>query len=199
MRVAAFVSWGLGRELVKTLCSMDGVEVRAVVGRWDDKGDDPWADVVRIFCEEAAIPFYPAEDVSAEDLADLMQREKIDLAVTHAWHAMLPESVYGAPRLGTLNFHASLLPKHRGRSPHLAVLRDGDSITGLTCHLVDDGMDTGPIVAQTSCTVDANDTAESLVDKVKELAAPLLRESVTLIMTPGFTPRPQQSGEEGVS
>ncbi len=191
MRVLAMVNWGLGLELVRALQALPVVEQCTVIGQCDETGKDPWRNVVREFCMAEGIAFHTAGPAANGQVADLMEQLGPDLAVTHAWPLRLPASVYGRPALGTLNFHASLLPRHRGRSPHLAALEAGDTVTGLTSHLVDDGLDTGPIVAQASCPIVSGEGTESLIEKIKLLAAPLLAESIGRLLDPAFSPQPQ--------
>ncbi len=191
IRVAALVNWGLGLELVKGLHALPEVLLSAVLGHCQDMSTDPWRNAVRDYCLSEGILFYPAQDMTMQEIEEVLQREQIDLAVTHAWPVKLSESVYTCPRLGMVNFHASLLPRHRGRSPHLAALKSGDKSTGLTCHVVDGGLDTGPIVAQAACSLVPGETPESLVEKIKTLAVPLLAKSVRRMLHPEFSPKPQ--------
>jgi methionyl-tRNA formyltransferase len=193
IRVAALVNWGLGLELVKALGVLPEVRLGLVLGHCAGAPADPWRGVVREHCLARGIPYRAAAGVGPGDVAALLEAAGAELAVVHAWPARLPASVYGKPRLGMVNFHASLLPRHRGRSPHLAALAAGDRVTGLTCHHIDEGLDTGPIVAQASCPVAPDETPESLVEKIKTLAGPLLSLSVRRLLDPGFSPQPQPS------
>ncbi|MBU1248327.1 MAG: hypothetical protein KKB70_06490 [Proteobacteria bacterium] len=196
MRVAALVNWGLGLELLRALTAHPKVQLCFVVGGCAAATDDPWRNVIWDYCRQHDIPFHKAKETTNEKLASLVRQERLDLAVVHAWPAKLPREVYAAPIRGSLNFHASLLPRHRGRSPHLAALASGDMTTGLTCHVMDDGFDTGPIVAQASCEVIAGESPEALVERIKTLAAPLLMEVVIRITTPGFEPKAQDPEQD---
>ncbi|MDO8649391.1 MAG: phosphoribosylglycinamide formyltransferase [Candidatus Peregrinibacteria bacterium] len=85
------------------------------------------------------------------------------------WLLLLSPSFVADHRGKILNVHPSLLPKHPGMHAHEDVLKSGDRETGMTIHLIDDGMDTGKILLQKSCPVLPNDTPETLKGRVQEL------------------------------
>jgi len=85
-----------------------------------------------------------------------------DLAVAAHCHVFLPAEARAAARYGVIGYHPSLLPLHRGRDAVCSTLRNGDPVTGGTVYRMDDGYDTGPILAQDWCFVRADDTPASL-------------------------------------
>jgi methionyl-tRNA formyltransferase len=98
---------------------------------------------------------------------------------------------------GALNLHPSLLPRHRGATPIPAAILAGDRETGVTLIRMDEGLDTGPIVAQRSVPLDGTETASSLEAELRDLAATVLDDSVGPWLRGELPPRPQ--AEDGVS
>ncbi|MFQ5814121.1 MAG: methionyl-tRNA formyltransferase, partial [Anaerolineae bacterium] len=92
-------------------------------------------------------------DVAAE-LEDLAP----DVIVVAAYGQILPAQVLAIPPRGCLNVHASLLPKYRGAAPVAAAILAGEEETGVTIMLMDEGMDTGPILSQATCAISPQDT-----------------------------------------
>ncbi len=99
-----------------------------------------------------------------------------DVIVVAAYGRILPPDVLGLPRFGCLNLHPSLLPRHRGPSPVVSAILAGDETTGVTLMLLDEGMDTGPIIAQRQRPVYWHDDANSLTATLFADGVDLLNE-----------------------
>ncbi|MBT8120810.1 MAG: methionyl-tRNA formyltransferase [Gammaproteobacteria bacterium] len=97
-----------------------------------------------------------------------------DLMVVTAYGLLLPVEVLQAPRLGCINIHASLLPRWRGAAPIQRAIQAGDKKTGITIMQMDQGLDTGDILAVAECEIAADDTGSSLHDKLMSLGAEIL-------------------------
>jgi methionyl-tRNA formyltransferase len=104
-----------------------------------------------------------------------------DLAVVVAYGLILPPAVLDAPRLGAVNLHGSLLPRWRGAAPIQRALMAGDTETGVQVMRMEAGLDTGPVMATARTPIGANDTVETLHDRLAALGAPLLTEAVGAI------------------
>jgi len=116
-----------------------------------------------------------------------------DLMVVAAYGQILPQAILDLPRLGCLNLHASLLPRHRGASPVHASILAGDAETGITSMYVDAGLDTGDILLARSLPIFSGETAGELHDRLAALAPAVLLESLELLEN-GSAPRtPQDS------
>ena len=116
-----------------------------------------------------------------------------DLMVVAAYGQILPKSVLETPRLGCLNLHASLLPRHRGASPIHAAILAGDHETGITVMYMDEGLDTGDILLAQKLAIGSDETTGQLHDRLADLAAPCLLEALDLLEQ-GNAPRiPQDS------
>jgi methionyl-tRNA formyltransferase len=118
-----------------------------------------------------------------------------DAIVVAAFGQILPQSVLDIPRYGCINLHPSLLPRFRGASPVAAAILAGDEVTGVSLMLMDSGLDTGPILAQKSVAISAQDTTGALTDKLSQVAAELLPEVLVRWTGGEITPQPQKENE----
>ena len=103
---------------------------------------------------------------------------RADLAVVGAYGLLLPRAVLEAPRLGCINLHASLLPRWRGAAPIERAILAGDSATGITIFRMEEGLDTGPVLAMREVPIGTGATAMELHRTLAELAAAMLPEVV---------------------
>jgi len=113
---------------------------------------------------------------------------KPDVIVVVAYGQILPLDVLEIPRLACLNLHASLLPRWRGAAPIQATIAAGDCETGITVMHMDEGLDTGDILLQSSVEILPNDTGGSLHDRLAQIAPEALLESLRLLAA-GSAPR----------
>lgn len=118
-----------------------------------------------------------------------------DLMVVVAYGLLLPESVLAVPVRGCVNVHASLLPRWRGAAPIQRALLAGDPQTGVTLMQMERGLDTGPMLAQASCPIAADDTAASLHDRLAVLGAELLAQNLEAILSGGLAGKAQDNAE----
>ncbi|MEO5696082.1 MAG: methionyl-tRNA formyltransferase [Burkholderiaceae bacterium] len=107
-----------------------------------------------------------------------LQAAAPDVIVVAAYGLILPAWVLELPRLGCLNIHASLLPRWRGAAPIHRAIEAGDERTGITIMQMDAGLDTGPMLLSQSVPIAADDTAESLHDRLAELGGNLIVEAL---------------------
>ncbi len=114
-----------------------------------------------------------------------------DLIVVAAFGQILPPEVLDLPPHGSINVHASLLPRWRGAAPIQAALLHGDAQTGITIMKMDPGLDTGPILSQRAIPIAADDTAGALSEKLAQLGAELLIETLPPYLSGELQPQPQ--------
>ena len=114
-----------------------------------------------------------------------------DLAIVAAYGLILPADILAIPRLGCVNTHASLLPRHRGAAPIMAAILMGDPETGVTLMQMQAGLDTGPILAQKAVPISPDDTTGTLTTKLSHLAADLVTETLPRILSGSIVARPQ--------
>lgn len=133
----------------------------------------------------------------AELLEVISAVSPVALGVVTAFGMLLKPEVLGVPRHGFINVHLSLLPRWRGAAPVVAALLAGDEETGVTIMRIDQGLDTGPILAQRRERIRPEDNGGSLSDRLARLGADLLVETVPLYLTGALVPRPQPN--EGIT
>jgi len=114
-----------------------------------------------------------------------------DVIVVAAFGMILRADVLALPPYGCLNVHASLLPRHRGASPIAAAILAGDAVTGCTIMRMDEGLDTGPILAQATLDIRADDTTTSLGARLATLGADLLVAVLPMWLEGAITAQPQ--------
>jgi methionyl-tRNA formyltransferase len=132
------------------------------------------------------VPVFQPQRIRHESA--LVRDLKPDVAVVMAYGQILPKTVLDAPRLGCLNLHASLLPRHRGASPIQAAILDGDAESGITVMYMDEGLDTGDILLQEHLALASGETGGSLHDRLAKLAPPALRRALQMLAD-GDAPR----------
>ena len=117
-----------------------------------------------------------------------------DLIVVAAYGRLLPPEVLALPRFGCLNLHPSLLPRHRGPAPVAGAILAGDAVTGASVMLLDEGMDTGPIIAQRVREIGSQDDAETLTAQLFRDGAALLGEIIPQWTAGAIAAVPQDDG-----
>ncbi len=118
-----------------------------------------------------------------------------DVIVVAAFGLILPREVLDIPPHGCVNVHASLLPRWRGAAPIPAAILAGDEVTGITIMLMDEGVDTGPILAQRPEPIHPDDTTASLTQRLARLGADLLVETLPRWVKGEITPHPQDDAQ----
>jgi len=118
-----------------------------------------------------------------------------DVIVVAAFGQILPRTVLALPRLGCINIHPSLLPRFRGASPVASAILAGDDFTGVSLMVMDEGLDTGPVLARAQLPVLARDTTGSLTAKLSWLGAQLLGEVLVGWSRGELTPQPQDESK----
>jgi methionyl-tRNA formyltransferase len=138
------------------------------------RGREPKPPAVKRLAQELGLPILQPENVNAPDSLASLEQWMPDVVVVAAFGQILRRRLLDLPRHGCLNVHASLLPRWRGAAPIQAAILAGDSETGITIMKMDEGLDTGPILAQMRCAVEVDDTAGSLAQRMAEEGAALL-------------------------
>ncbi len=149
---------------------------------------------VKELAVKASIPVFQPSRIRVDGMEDL-KALKPDICVTAAFGQILSQEVLDIPARGTVNVHASLLPRHRGAAPVQWAVLQGDAVTGVTTMLTDKGIDTGDMLLKAECPILAEDTAGSLLDKLSHIGAALLIETLRRLEA-GDCPRQKQQEEE---
>jgi methionyl-tRNA formyltransferase len=144
---------------------------------------------------EAGIPVQQPERLRRPEAIDGLKVWSPDVFVVAAFGQILPQAVLDLPPHGSINIHASLLPRWRGAAPINAVTRAGDAESGITIMKMDAGLDTGPILTQRAITLALDETAETLHDKLSVIGADLLIETLPDYLNGSIVPRPQDESQ----
>jgi methionyl-tRNA formyltransferase len=149
------------------------------------------ASAVKHWAQIHNYPVYQPVNFKDDASIDSLRALAPDVLVVIAYGLILPQAVLDIPKLACINVHASLLPHWRGASPIQQAIAQGDTTTGVTIMQMDAGMDTGAMFTQTTCPIHADDTAETLHERLSNLAtAPLMATLDALAI--GFTPTTPQ-------
>jgi methionyl-tRNA formyltransferase len=140
---------------------------------------------------ELGLEVFQPERVRDGRLLQFVESARADVAVVIAYGRILPLEVLSAPRLGSVNLHASLLPALRGAAPIQRALMLGLDKTGVCLMQMDAGLDTGPILSAHELAIDEGDDAATLAHKIGELAAEVVRLDVPRFLSGELTPTPQ--------
>jgi len=130
-----------------------------------------------------------------ETLLQQVRDLKPDIAFVCSFNYLLPKELYEIPRLGTINFHPSLLPDYRGANPYFHVINNDEKITGVTMHFMDETFDTGDIIKQIPMPILDNDTMGTLFNRMNLETAKLCLDTVKFIEKGGILPRTKQIKE----
>lgn len=136
---------------------------------------------VKVVAATHDLPIYQPERVRHRDVVRVLSRLQPDAIVVVAFGQILPKSVLELPPYGCLNVHPSWLPKYRGAAPIQWALINGETETGVTIMLLDEGEDTGDIILQNRLPIDTLDDAASLSVRLANQAPSLLIQALALI------------------
>jgi len=134
--------------------------------------------------------FQPASLKTPESQSELAAL-RVDLMVVVAYGLILPPAVLELPRLGCVNVHASLLPRWRGAAPIQRAIYAGDTETGVSLMQMEEGLDSGPVLAAARCPITADDTGSRLHDRLAQLGADLLGDNLAALERAALVPQTQ--------
>ncbi|WP_418276815.1 methionyl-tRNA formyltransferase [Isoptericola jiangsuensis] len=168
-------------------------EVVAVLTRADapaGRGRRLVPSPVRVAAEEAGLPVL-TDTPRGDDFTALLRDLDVDAAPVVAYGHLLRPDVLAVPRHGWINLHFSVLPAWRGAAPVQHAVLAGDEVTGATTFLLDEGMDTGPVLGTTTETVRPSDTSGDLLDRLARSGAHLLVATLDALAAGDLAPQPQ--------
>lgn len=153
------------------------------------------APPTKIVALEKNIPIFQPEKLDAEFRATIHAFDA-DLFVVFAYNKILRQEVLAIPRLGTVGVHPSLLPEYRGPSPFQTAILDGKTETGVTLYFLDEGIDSGPIIATSEpVMITGKDNFSSLATKLTDAAATLLIKTLPKILAGTILPVTQNESQ----
>jgi methionyl-tRNA formyltransferase len=148
---------------------------------------------VKVRAERAGLPVLQPASLREPGWADRLRALGADVAVVVAFGQILPVDVLAAAARGSINVHASLLPRYRGAAPIAWAIMRGETETGITTMRMDAGMDTGDVLLARATPIGPEETAGELADRLAVLGAELLIETLARLDT--LTPAPQRHAE----
>ncbi|MBI5409391.1 MAG: methionyl-tRNA formyltransferase [Nitrospirae bacterium] len=181
---------------LKTLLD-SGYEVLAVVtqpDRQSGRGRHLSACPVKVEAQQAGLKVLQPLKVRDAGFIEELRKINTETIVVAAYGQILPSSIIRLPKYGCINIHASLLPKYRGAAPINWAIMNGEKKTGITTMLMDEGMDTGPILFQAETEITPDDTAGSLSLKLSKTGADLIIDTLKGIESGSTKPAPQSDG-----
>ncbi len=151
---------------------------------------------VKKYAVEHNIPVLQPVSLKDPEFLDALKAWKADMFVVVAFR-MLPKEVWGIPKMGTFNLHAALLPQYRGAAPINWAVINGEKTTGVTTFMIDEGMDTGGIMYRYDCKIAPDETVGEVHDKLMELGAKLVVNTVEALIENNVELRVQRSFIQG--
>jgi methionyl-tRNA formyltransferase len=152
---------------------------------------------VKKYAQEVGLPILQPVKLRDEEFVQQFRALDADLGIVIAFR-MLPEIIWAAPRLGTFNLHASLLPQYRGAAPINRAIMNGEKVTGVTTFLLNPQIDEGAVLGQVKVDIEAADNVGTLHDKLMNVGVDLVLETVEKIAEGNITPIEQDVLAEGV-
>ena len=172
----------------------DGHEIAAVYSKPDRKvgrGRKLSSPPVKQYAQDHQIPVEQPENFRNNLTVDKLISYNAEALVVAAYGIFLPKKIINGLNHGCLNIHPSLLPKHRGASPVASSILEGSSKTGVTVMLLDEGMDTGPILCQREIVIEEGETCEDLTQRLFTEGGDLILDAITGLMSGTLKPIPQ--------
>lgn len=178
----------------------NGHDVAAVVTQPDKpkgRGKEIQFPPVKELAKKHNIPvFQPQKIKNNPEMEDILRNLNPDIIVVVAYGQILQKSILDMAKYGCVNIHTSLLPKYRGAAPIQWAIIEGEKVTGVTTMMMDEGIDTGDMLEKTEVEITADDTAETLHDKLAEAGGRLILTTMEKLEN-GTAVRTKQNDEEG--
>lgn len=169
-------------------------QVVAVISQPDrpkGRGQQLVAPPVKVVAERAGIPVVQPLKIRTPEFMQTLSSWKPDLIAVTAFGRILHAPILQLPPMGCVNVHGSLLPKYRGAAPVQWAVINGETETGITTMLMDEGMDTGPMLLQEALAILPDDTAGTLAPRLAELGGRLLVDTIARLKAGTLTPTKQ--------
>lgn len=175
-----------------------GEEIVAVVTQPDrpkGRGQKLMPPPVKELAEKNGIPVYQPVKVRDPLFVDIIRQLKPDVIVVVAFGQILPKALLDIPQHGCINVHASLLPRYRGAAPLNWCIINGETETGVTTMMMDVGLDTGDMLLIRKTALDENEDIVSLHNRMADMGADLLTDTLDRVAKEDIIPQPQNSAD----
>lgn len=144
---------------------------------------------VKVYAEKQEIEVEQPKSLKKYEIA----ADIYDLFIVAQYGKLVPKHILDAPKHGTINVHTSLLPKYRGASPVQSAILHGESETGVTIMLMDEGLDTGPMLLQQTTPISPDETAPELNMRLAHIGKDALLQAIALYLNNTIVPEPQDN------
>ena len=184
--------------VLEGLCAANGVQVVAVYTPPDrprGRGRPTEMTPVKSFAVHRDLPVRQPNSLRPEQALQELAEFQPDVIVVAAYGKLLPPAVLALPPHGCINIHPSLLPRYRGPSPVATAILDAAAVTGVTLMLLDERMDTGPVVAQREYALFGQETADSLTATLFQLGGEMLLECLEPWLAGRIKAEPQDDAQ----
>ncbi len=188
--------------VLEGLCRMPEVDVVAAVtppDRERGRGRRSEPPPVKEAAQRLGVPVLQPDSLRSQSAQAELAALSPEVIVVAAYGKLLHTPVLQLPPHGCLNLHPSLLPRHRGPSPVATAILGGDKVTGVSLMLLDEGMDTGPVITQREYALTGEETAGELTDRLFGIGAELLAESLGPWTRGELQANPQDNAQATVS
>ena len=182
---------------LKHLLAQPDFEISSVITQPDrrrGRGHEVSFSPVKQAAVADKIPVFQPEKIRAPESEQFLRQAKPDAIVIIAYGQIIPARLLNIPHLGWINLHASLLPKYRGAAPIQWAIASGETLTGVSTMRIDAGMDTGEIILQHKVPIAPSETAPQLAERLAEMGAPLIAETLRGLRDGTLTSEPQDQG-----
>jgi methionyl-tRNA formyltransferase len=159
------------------------------------RGQQLVAPPVKLVAARAGIPVLQPLKIRTPEFLQALSDWKPDLIAVAAYGRILHTPILRLPPMGCVNVHGSLLPKYRGAAPVQWAVINGETETGITTMLMDEGMDTGPMLLQEKLDILPDDTAGTLAPRLAELGGRLLVDTITQLKAGTLMPKKQDDAQ----
>jgi methionyl-tRNA formyltransferase len=166
MKLAVLVSGSLGYDTLKKVDQNYNISCVFT---------DSKSEKIIKYCEKRILPFFTGNPRKGEGYS-FIKRIYIDVLISVNYLFLIEDDIIGHPKKIAFNLHGSLLPKYRGRTPHVWAVINNEKKTGITAHKIDKGCDTGAIINQVEIPIDKEDTGADILEKYKDYYYPLVKK-----------------------
>tara|TARA_B100000029_G_C17591700_1_gene962722 strand:+ start:1340 stop:2218 length:879 start_codon:yes stop_codon:yes gene_type:complete len=169
----------------------DNTEIKAIIVSGPDLTPLPFLTNCIEYSLEHNIPVYSYEDITDSDIVKISK--ETDVGISVGFGSIIRKNQFTGPAFGIFNLHPSKLPAYRGMHPIIYGMMNGESSLGITLHRIDSGLDTGPIIAQSTELVTSHDSVRSMTDKVYTKGAALIDQLLHTLAEKGCVPEMDQT------
>ncbi len=177
LKLTLLISGNLGYEIIKHISNKTDIKIVAIFTDYNSESIIKYADSMNI-------KIFKGNPRKQKDKLErfLIEIGKSDLIFSINYLFIIEKILIDYPRLFALNIHGSLLPKYRGRTPHVWAIINGENKTGITVHKIDEGVDTGDILLQKEINIEEKDTGNDILQKYNLIYPELVEESIKLVI-----------------